>query len=77
MKLLFSDLLALQNAAPDKDISKIAPFSIIVAFTEGVNVVTFVLENVQFKGYSFSGKTDDMKFEVTLPLILTGVKRKR
>jgi hypothetical protein len=75
--VLFSDLLALQDAAPDKEISEIAPFSIIVAFIEGSRAVTFVLENVQFKGYKFSGKADDMKFEITLPLILTKVRRKR
>ena len=77
LTLLQSDLLALEAAAPEKDISLFAPFSIIVSFVEGVNVVVYSIENCQFTGYDFNMKTDDKFAEITLPIVCTDIIRKR
>jgi hypothetical protein len=75
--VLFSDLLALQDAAPDKKIHKIPPFDVTIAYVESGKTVVFVLEQTEFTKYKVSHSTDDMKIEVELPLIIGEVTRKR
>ena len=72
--LLMNDLVALQKAAPEGKIYKIAAFDIIVSWIEGTSVVVHTLQNCEFMEVEINGKTDDKEIAIELPLIMTGVK---
>ncbi len=73
--LLRSAIESIRSASTTGRLQDIAPFDIVVAFANQGNpkVIKHVIKNCQFTEDSFSGKSDDLKFETTLPLIVSQV----
>jgi hypothetical protein len=68
---------ALQNAAPDGDISRIPPFTVPVCFVNEAGVlVTHKLMNVEFLENKRDMKRDDMEISIDLPLIVSHINWK-
>lgn len=76
MTLRMSEVLAIQAIAPNGDLSKIAPFPIIVKYIPIVpgKIVTDVIENVEFMGNNRKLKSGDKDIPVDFKLICSGIK---
>lgn len=75
---LFKDeVVQLQNAAPQGDITLLSPFEIIVSYRSDIldKITTETLKNVQFTSNPTSVAQNDKVINVELPLIISGIKR--
>ena len=73
--LLATTVFAMQNAAPEGKLHKVAPFPIVVLFQPQVGpIVKRVLKNCEFKKTTFDWKEGDMSKEVELELVISHVE---
>lgn len=73
--LLSNTVFAMQNAAPQQKLHKIAPFPIVILFQPEVGpIVKRVLKNCEFKKTTFDWKEGDMFKEVELELVISHVE---
>jgi hypothetical protein len=75
---LFKDeVMLLQKAAPQGDITLLSPFEIIVSYRSDIldKITTETLKNVQFTSNPTSVAQNDKVISVELPLIISGIKR--
>jgi hypothetical protein len=73
LTLLKSELEALKNSSPNRNILKIPPFTITVSFVpEGAQPVSEVLKYVEFTEQPFDGSQGDTSFELELPFVYAG-----
>jgi len=75
--MLMSDFLAIENIAPNKDITQIPPFPIGVSFLQTGKVTSYTLETCEFTDFNIDVQTADMSVEIELPLIIGGIVRNR
>ncbi len=73
--LLATTVFAMQNAAPQGKLHKVAPFPIVILFQPAVGpLVKRVLKNCEFKKTTFDWKEGDMFKEVELELVISHVE---
>jgi len=74
--IYYDELKRLAAAAPNGDITKLPPFSIIVIF-EGaaIGVSKETLTNVEFLKDPFASNTGDTSIKVQVPLIIGGIDK--
>jgi hypothetical protein len=75
--LLKDAMKALQNAAPQGDITLLDPFDVIVSYrSSAVDKITVdVLKGCEFTSNPTSVKQNDKSIEVELPLLVSQIKR--
>jgi hypothetical protein len=76
MTLYKEEVNAIVNASPNKDISNIPPFSIIIQYSgDGVNYTTEEILNIRLLSEDFKAKQNDTSLMMTVPFIFAGIKR--
>ncbi len=73
--LLKSAVESIRAASTTGRLQDIAPFDIVVICANQGNpkAIKHVIKNCQFTEDTFSGKSDDLKFEIVLPLIVSEI----
>ena len=74
--IYYDELKRMAAAAPNGDITKLPPFSIIVIFEGlGIGVSKETLTNVEFTEDPFSSNSGDTAIKVSVPLIIGGIDK--
>lgn len=76
--LLSEEVSALEAAVSNGDLTDIPPFDVVVSYMNDQRaVVTHVLKNAEFTKDSRTGKQNDTKMEIELPLIISHIQWKQ
>jgi hypothetical protein len=73
LKMGMDEFVAIQNAAPNRDVKKIKPFDIIVVYANDDNQVVIDKITVKFLGMKRGGGTQDMNMMAEPELLCLGI----
>lgn len=75
--LLKDEVVRIQNASPNGDITLLEPFEVIVSYRSDIasKITTETLKNCQFTSNATTVAQNDKSIAVELPLIIAGIKR--
>lgn len=73
LKMGMDEWVAIQNAAPDRDVKKIKPFDIIAVYANDDNQVVIDRVTVKIIGMKRGGGTQDMNLMIEPELLCLGV----
>ena len=77
LTVLLSDFLALEDNAPESDITLYEPFEVVISWRPKnvLKTKVHVLKSAEFLSHEISSSQGDMKSEVELPLIISDIDR--